>query len=327
MALTVAQLSKQIKSEIKKVYLFYGEEAYLHSFYIGEIKERVLTGPFSDFNYSVFEEKDASFEDFRMQLDTYPQMAEKKLIVLKNTDFLTSAEHQKRMEKLLESLPDYAVVIFSEQDVKKVKKSLLSIIESKGAAAEFSKQKTPDLCAWVGRELAKAGKRIKNQDAEHLVNICDRSLDRLKTECDKLVAAAGEDEVITGKLIDDMVQVPLEFKIYSMADKLLSGDDKGAYIMLREFKLNKEQPVIIISLIYSQLSSLLMFRQIKQRGADFLAPNRKFLARRLAGESMRHDEKKLRAAMQKCALYEDEIKSGRIEGWTALELIMAYLLS
>ena len=138
-----------------------------------------------------------------------------------------------------------------------------------------------------------------------------------------MVAAAGEDEVITGKLIDDMVQVPLEFKIYSMADKLLSGDDKGAYIMLREFKLNKEQPVIIISLIYSQLSSLLMFRQIKQRGADFLAPNRKFLARRLAGESMRHDEKKLRAAMQKCALYEDEIKSGRIEGWTALELIMA----
>lgn len=137
----------------------------------------------------------------------------------------------------------------------------------------------------------------------------------------------GDSEEITAELINEMVRIPLEFKIYSMADKLLSGDAVGAYTMLREFKLNKEQPTVIIALIYSQLSMLYMFRQIKQDAPRFLPPNRKFLAGRLAAECMRHTGEKLRASMRQCARYEDDIKSGKIDGWTALELVMEYLLA
>ncbi|MCK9478095.1 MAG: DNA polymerase III subunit delta [Firmicutes bacterium] len=327
MILTATELSRQLKNKIKNVYLFFGEEAFLHTVYIERIKQNILEGPLSEFNYSLFDEDNAVFEDFAAQVDTYPQMAEKKLIVAKNTDFLTAAEYQKQIEGILANLPEYAVLIFSQQDNKKIKKSILGLIESNGAVVSLAKQELRELRPWVGRQFARLGKKISNEDAEFLISICDGSLSRLEVECNKLAAAAGDAERITAKLIDEMVYMPLEYKIFSMADKLLAKNSAEAYKMLKEFKTAKEQPVVIISLIYSQLSMLNMFRQIKQKGAEFLPSNRKFLARRLLSESARHSEKKLQDGMRKCAEYDDKIKNGLMDGWTALELIMAFLLT
>ncbi|OQB13617.1 MAG: DNA polymerase III subunit delta [Firmicutes bacterium ADurb.Bin193] len=325
MALTVTQLNKQLKEGVKGLYIFTGEEQFLISSYLQRIEKAVLDGPLSDFNKSVFEGKDASFEEFVSELNTYPQMSEKKLIILKNTEFLTTSEYQSAMERLLGELPDFSVVVFVEDDIKKIKKNLLKIIESVGIVAQFERQSAADLRSWVNRRISGAGKRMKNEDIELLVNLCERSLDRLIPECDKLVAAAGDSDVITKKHIDDLVFVPLEFKIYAVAQSLLAKNSKEAYIMLREFKTNKEQPTVVISLIYSLFASLYMFKKIK-RAADFLPQNRKFLATRYASDSARRNEAELRRAMRLCAAADEDIKSGKIEAWTALELVMAQIL-
>jgi len=327
MALTVSALNKQLKSEVKNLYLFYGEEKYLHNLYVERIKKAVLQGPLAQFNFSVFEENSASFERFSNEINTFPQMADKKLILLKNTDFLNSADFQKPIEKILNHLPDYVILVISQYDAKKIKKPLIKTIEAKGIVAEFSKQSIRDLRIWAGKRLGKAGKRITNEDADFLIGVCDCNLFHLETECDKLAAAAGNSEAITKKLITDMVFIPLEFKIFSMAERLLANDSDSAYLMLREFKNNKEAPTVLISLIYSQLSMLYMFKQLKQDAAGYLPPNRKFLAKSLAAECVRHDEKKLRFVMRQCAKFDNDIKNGLIDGWTALELIMAYLLN
>ncbi|MDR0405705.1 MAG: DNA polymerase III subunit delta [Clostridiales bacterium] len=325
MALTVTQFNKQLKEGVKNLYLFYGEERFLYTSYIEKIKERVLSDGMAELNYTVFDGKSAVFGDFVTAVNTYPQMAAQKLLVMKHTEFLTLAEYQKSAAELLAAVPEYAVLIFVEEDAKKIKKDLLKLLETRGTAVEFAKQSAADLRAWVNRTFAAEGKRMKVEDMEHLVTICGRSLDTLKTECAKLSAAA-DGEVITRTLIDTLVQVPLEFKIYAMSDKLLAGDAGAAYLMLREFKINKEQPTVMISLIYSQLASLYMFRRLGRDAEDFLPPGRRFLAKRYAAECTRHDEASLRAVMRQCAEADTRIKSGKTDGWTALELIMANVI-
>ena len=120
--------------------------------------------------------------------------------------------------------------------------------------------------------------------------------------------------------------MPLEFKIYAMSDKLLEKNAQVAYNMLNEFKISKQQPTVIISLIYSHVAALYMFAKLKGRAREYLPANRKFLARKYLQESQRHSEEKLRKIMKQCACYDDGIKGGKIEGWTALELIMANFL-
>ena len=331
MPITVAQLKKQLKDgKLNRVYLFYGEEQFLQETYLSQLKSVVVDKTFADFNYNLFSENTASFDDFVTAVESYPQMAEKKMIVLKNTDFLRLEDYKKAMVKIISNAPDYAVIVFIESDFKKVKNDLIKQIENIGVIVEFTKQTTSDLRAWVNKKFADSGKKMRVDDMEHLVNICERSLGKLGIECDKLIASVGDNEVIDRSDIDSMVQVPLEYKIFGMADKLLANDANGAYAMLNELKNNKEQPTVVITLIYSQLAGLLMFKQLRNERAnaeDFLPYNRKFLARRFASECMRHDEQKLRKAMKLCAEFDEGIKIGKIEGWTALEIIMGNLLT
>jgi len=322
-ALTVTQLNKQLKAELKNIYLFYGEEQFLHKTYVDKLKNMVLEGPLAEFNYTVFDGKAADFDAFTAELNTYPQMADRKLLVLRETPFLTAADYQKVMQKILADIPPYAVVVFVEPDIKKVKKDLLKLIDAKGASADFAKQSAADLRSWVNRTFSAYGKRMKIEDMERLIGICDRSLTRLKTECEKLAAAAGDSEVIAGRLIDELVQIPLEFKIYAMSDKLLAKDADGAYTMLREFKIAKEQPTVIISLIYSHVAGLYMFSWLNADAERFLPPNRRFLASKYSRDCRRYSGDKFREIMKLCAEYDDGIKGGKIDGWTALELVMS----
>jgi len=327
--LLVSDLKRRLKEGAPdKVYLFYGEEKFLIDTYLKQIKGAVVSGPFADFNYNIFTDNNADFDEFVESVEGYPQMADKKMIVVKDCDFLKQADYQESMEKIIKNAPDYAVLVFVEEELTKVKKDLIKCIEKVGCVVDFKKQTPSDLRAWVNRTFALSGKKMRVDDMEHLVTICEHSLSKLKIECDKLIAAVGDEEVVTRGHIDQMVQVPFEYKVFQIADKILSCD-ASVYSILNELKNNKEQPTVIISLIYSQLASLLMFKNLERErvnAEDFLPPNRKFLARRLSSECRKHSPDKLRMGMKLCAQYDVDIKTGKIEGFTALEIIMAQLM-
>lgn len=327
--INVTKLKQQLKQgELKNIYLFCGEEKFLVDMYVKKVTDMALGDGLREFNYSYYNEDNENYENFVNDVEAYPTMAEKKVVVLKNTKFIKLKDYQKPLAELFRSLPDYAVVIIVEEEASKVKKALLEVINKKGEVVEFKKQNAADLRAWVTRQLASKNKQMSNEDMEYLVNLCERSLDKLSVECEKLVAAA-EETFITRKMIDELVKVPVEYKIFEMSDHLLAGRAENAYNILNGFKINKEQPIVIFITIYKQLADLYMFRLLGEEGknaADYLAPNRKWLASKLASEARRHSKEKLRMGMRLCAEYDLQIKSGKIDGFTALEMMMAEFL-
>ena len=187
----VAKLKQQLKQQdIRGLYLFCGEESYLIDTYVKRLCHLLVDPSLRDFNYSFYNEDNESYEAFSNDLEAYPTMAERKLIVLKNTRLMKLAEYQKPLAAQLSGLPPYVVLVIVEEDVSKIKKALLQTIEANGQLVEFKKQSPADLRAWVGRTFAEAGKNIRSEDAAYLVELCGRSLGTLRTECDKLIAAA-----------------------------------------------------------------------------------------------------------------------------------------
>lgn len=327
--INVTGLKNRLKQGIiNPIYLFSGEEKYLINMYIKKVTDMALGDAPGDFNYSFYNEDNESYESFLNDVESYPIMSDKKVIVLKNTKFVKLKEYQKPLASLLDSIPDYAVVIIVEDEAGKIKKALTDVINKKGEIVEFKKQSSADLRAWVSRRLAQNGKNISTNDAEYLVNLCERSLEKLSVECDKLSSSA-QDETVTRKLIEELVKVPVEYKIFEMSDKLLAGDSENAYKILRGFRISKVQPVVVFSVIYGQFGDLLMFRMLRDENksaAEFLAPNRKWLAGRLSSDCMKYSKSKLRRGMKLCAEYDLEVKKGNIDGYTALELMMAEIL-
>lgn len=327
--INVAKFKQQLKQgQLKNLYFFCGEEKYLVDMYVKKVTDMALGDGLREFNYSYYNEDNESYENFVNDVEAYPTMSEKKVVILKNTKFVKLKDYQKPLAEVLGNIPDYAVVIIIEDEASKLKKAITDVINKKGEIVEFKKQGVADLRAWVSRQLAVKNKSINPADAEYLINLCERSLEKLSVECDKLSSAA-EDAVISRKLIDELVKVPVEYKIFEMSDYLLSGNYQKAYGILNGFKISKEQPIVIFITIYKQLSDLLMFRLLGEEGknaADYLAPNRKWLASKLASESRRYPKEKLRMGMQLCADFDRKIKEGKIDGFTALEIMMAEFL-
>lgn len=327
--INVTKLKQQLKQcELKNIYLFCGEEKYLVDMYLKKVTDMALGDGLREFNYSYYNEDNENYENFVNDVEAYPTMAEKKVVVLKNTKFIKLKDYQKPLAQIFENIPDYAVVIIVEDEASKIKKALSDVINKKGEIVEFKKQGVADLRAWVTRQLAAKNKQMNNTDMEYLINLCERSLEKMSVECEKLVAAT-EETFITRKMIDELVKVPVEYKIFEMSDHLLSGNAESAYSILNGFKINKEQPIVIFITIYKQLADIYMFRLLGDEGknaAEYLAPNRKWLASKLSAESRRYPKEKIRMGMKLCAEYDLQIKSGKIDGFAALEMMMAEFL-
>jgi len=326
--LTIPQLKTKIKlSEFAGAFLFYGEERYILNSYTEQIKAKTITD-FPEFNLLEINEENADFEQFYSFVCAYPQFSNKKLVVARNCGFLQNSTYKEKLAQLFSDIPQFCVVIFIEDSISKISKDVMSAFEKHGNITDFVKQNPADLRAWVNKTFAAAKKRMTIEDMSYLVDVCSQSLEKLDVECSKLIAAT-EEEVISKTMIDNLVTVPTEYKIFAMSDYLLNKKADDAYMLLKEFRINKEQPTEIIALIYAAVADIYMFKVLMSQGENpdnYLAPNRKWLSKKYRAMAPKFEFKKLRGIMKLCYKYDEKIKTGSIDAFTALELVMAKML-
>ncbi|MEE1042654.1 MAG: hypothetical protein UH854_01685 [Clostridia bacterium] len=164
--INVTKLKQLLKQgELKNIYLFCGEEKYLVDMYVKKVTDMALGDGLREFNYSFYNEDNEDFESFVNDVEAYPTMSEKKVVVLKNTKFVKLKDYQKPLADIFSNIPDYAVVIIVEDEASKIKKPLMDAISKKGECVEFKKQGVADLRAWVTRQLALKNKQMNTADA------------------------------------------------------------------------------------------------------------------------------------------------------------------
>ena len=100
--------SSDILDEIKRgkispVYLFHGDEVYLIENTIASMIESLVPKSASQFNLDVFSNPDVSVDEIISIAETYPILADRRLIVVKNPSFLLSKKGADLLEVFLES--------------------------------------------------------------------------------------------------------------------------------------------------------------------------------------------------------------------------------
>jgi DNA polymerase-3 subunit delta len=91
------------KGKIASVYLIYGEETYFIENTISELIDALAPKSARDFNLDVFSTPDISVDEIIAAADTYPVMAERRVVVVKNPGFLSSKKETGKLEYFLES--------------------------------------------------------------------------------------------------------------------------------------------------------------------------------------------------------------------------------
>ncbi len=320
---TLLTLKQQLKNgEAGNLYLFYGEESYVKMLYRRQLEELVPEDAFSDFNRITFEGRDATPERLDDALTSFPMMAEKKLVIIKNSGiFKTAPEDIKEFwQKRLSDLPDFVLVIFDEQDIDK-RSALFKAVSKHGLAVEFNYLKDYEAVSWISREVQKNGKKISKDTAEYLFSMCDPGLQNVKNELDKLFNYCGEE--IYKSDVEKAVSKPLSVVVFEITDAVMAKNpDKAMEVILR-LRANKESAFNILYLLSSAFDKMLLSKLMLDSGASYdEITSRLKLPRFIAGKyidgARGFSGDFLTDRVSKTAEIDLAIKQGETDEWTAL---------
>ena len=328
------KLNEQIRSGLlAPVYFIYGEETHIIDSKIEQIKAKIIAPEFESFNFMKFEGKGVNAAAIEEAVDKYPQMSERTMILVSDCGIFSNATTSefKRLKKIVAELPQYVCLAFREDGFDPKKEKNLAFIEEKGGVIRCEKMDRRQLQAWLNNRFSESGIQILAKDARYMVDICGTSLANLSNEADKLELYIGKSKHnISRSDIDVCVQKDTELKVYDILDLIKRKDLANAQLELKQLKERNESAMRILLIMTGNIADLLLCRQLsaerlsaEQLKQYFEYPKPPFVVKKLIEESRRYSEAGLLKLFKTAVEYNIGIVSGRIDDWTAVELLTA----
>lgn len=236
------------------LFLFFGEDQWS---LLAKLKfwQREFEKKYSgDMNVSVLEGKATGANEIFQTGSSMPFLAEKRLVMVK--DFLrdAAAEEQTAAAEILEKIPDFCVLIFTESEAPDRRTSLYKKIHKIGTLMEFPALAGTKLLAWIEKTAFQAGSEIEKEAVIFLSELSDGDLFRLENEIKKLAAFASGRK-ITKADIELLMNTQLTASIFRLTDGIGqknrglvlqtlhnlidSGEDlhRILYMIMRQFRI------------------------------------------------------------------------------------------
>ncbi len=234
------------------LYLVYGDESYLASFYANNLASSVADTSGMSFDYYYFDSETIDFQSFYEAAESIPIMSDKVCIFVKDFPFLKlSADEMKQYTEYFSTLPPSTIAIFLlaniEVDVKQNQKwkTVLDAFDRNGVIFCLSKRTESQVADLLVRSASKRNSSISRETAEYFISTVGNEMTVLLNEFDKLCAFSGGKE-ITREMIDEISTRSVEASVFDLTTAINSGRSDRAYEILSELIKNKTEATLII---------------------------------------------------------------------------------
>ncbi len=324
MANSLTKLKNDIKQgTLSRLYVFYGEETYLKELYTKQILNLVPDDGFEEFNKIIIDGKEASLTEVSDALESFPMMNDRKIVLINNSGIFKKATEETKSfyTNAFSKLSDDTVLIFNESEVDK-RNALFKAASKCGEITEFALLSDSDLTAFVMREINSSGKKIDKDDAEYIVNICDKGLGSLHNEIAKLISCTNEK--ILRSDIDSLVTKSLQIQVFDLCDSLMEKNTNRVLQILRDMKTVKESPFKLLYILFSTFEKMLKSKLMAADSMTYdeiskglgVAP---FIAKKYIKGAQGFSLDELTSLVSGMAEAELLIKQGKCDEWSALE--------
>ena len=256
--------------ELGRLYIFHGEETFLLSHYLGQIKKQLLDPLTESFNYHKLTNETFDLRSLADAVENMPMMAEATLVQVDEIDLFKLPEGDRtKMVEILSDIPDWCTLVFTYETVawkpdKRLKK-LWEAIEENGLIVEFAKQDQRDLVAWITRHFAAHKKKISTDLCVYLIDITGGTMTALAGEIDKICAYSGAD-TIKRTDIDAVTEPVLDAVVFQMTDLLSEGRYAEALQKLQQLLKMQQEPLAILGAVGGHFRRLSTARTMLDHG-------------------------------------------------------------
>ncbi|WP_251317136.1 DNA polymerase III subunit delta [Flintibacter muris] len=311
-----------------QLYIFHGEETYLRDYYLGKLREMVLTGGLGEFNRHDLGAREMSPHVLEEAVDCLPMMAERTLVIVTDFDLFKAGEKEEYI-RILSSLPEYCCLVFLYDLIEykpDARTKLAAVVKQRGTAVNFARQGQRELMDWVRRHFKAQGKEIDPRLCEELIFLCGDLMHNLQQEIGK-IAAYAKGPHITRADIEAVATPQLSAVVFRIADAIGEKNyDKAARVLGELYQMQKS-PYEIMSALGKQLRQLYSARLALdgRRDSAYVARlwGMRYPADRLMTSARRFSLPWCRRAVVRCAQTDLAMKS---TGQDAKELVTTLLL-
>ncbi len=270
-----ARLKADLKAEqLQNIYIFHGEETYLRTRYLQQVRQLLIPAGFKEFNDHRLNGKGLTVQTLSETVEAMPMMAQHTLVTVEDMDLFKLDEGQRSaLIGLMEDFPEYCTLIFVYDTLAykrdgKMKK-LCAALDAHACVVEFAQQERQQLVNWLRRRFAALGHDIDPTTADHLLFTCGTLMTELVPEIEK-IAAYAKHERITVEDINAVADPILDARVFDMTNCITAGKYDDAARVLSELLRMQTEPIVILAAVGKELRRLYTARMALDAGKDRL---------------------------------------------------------
>jgi DNA polymerase III subunit delta len=278
-------------------YLLHGEDEFTNR----ELLKKLRTQGDFGYNQDVYNGAEVEVKDIIINSETLPFLSEQRLLIVdglpkkkrgestRASSKSTKAEDTTKGGKArrgkknskssggradfentladhIATMPETTVLIVLVEEVLDSTSGLLQAAEKYGKVIQSTVPKGAALDRWITNRAKGVGVRIASDATSLLATFIGNNLRLLANEIDKLALYVGNGATIGVEDVRQLSAQVQEARIFDMTDALAQRNRKLALNILHDLLSDGEPPLRLISTITSQVRSLLLVKELAQKG-------------------------------------------------------------
>ena len=316
-------------------YLLHGDDGYAQKETLGKLQAKLGDPQYLSLNTTKLDGKTSSSADLEYACNTMPFLSAKRLVIV--SDFLVHQGGQKEVIKAfveyLGRLPETTALVLLESKPVRETHAVIKWAEGVGKQHAYIKQldrpQGAALDKWIVQQVTERGGKIVPQAAHELGINVGNDLQTLSNEIEKLVLYCG-DEMIRSADVVLMSPYSAEASVFDLVDALGGRNGKKAMSLLHQQLTDGTEPFYLFSMIARQFRLLI---QVAEGRTQQMTPQQiasavgihPFVAKKLSQQSESFNLSQLEKIYSHLLDIDVEVKTGKQEITTALNLLVATL--
>ena len=324
--------SEAPKGVFSRVYLFTGEEKFLIDKAIRVLKDNVISPGAENVDYYL---KDASssevtLDDLQSLVGTPPFISKRRMTVIRNSGFWanrapSSAKDQEKWKSVIQSVPEFAIVLFIEEKVDKRKKALVDAVSSVGSLIEVDLQNEDVLKTWILQRCGKYNISMGNDCISSLISRVNSSMRSIDNEMQKIILYCEYTKTtrVTMELLDKLCVPDVHASVFQMTDAIGQRKPGRALEIFKSLIILKEPIAKIRLMLARHIRHLICAKELNDAG--MIASRLKvqpFVARNLVSQAKGFSIEQLERIYNLCFESDQWVKNGRMDEQLSMEVLL-----
>ncbi|MFD2213890.1 DNA polymerase III subunit delta [Metabacillus endolithicus] len=260
--------------KVQPVYLLVGEESFLMQETLRHIVQASLLEEEKDFNLSVYDMEETPVETAIEDAETLPFMGEKRVVIIKNSVFLTSEKKKEKLEHRVEKLEQYInspapytiVVFVAPYEKLDERKKITKLLKKQSVVIEMKSLSDDEAIKWMLNVAQEQRVELEKAAVEQLLVLTAGDLMAIHQELQKLSTYVGEGGIISVEAVNLLVARTLEQNIFDLIEHVIYRRSKEALQIFYDLLKNNEEPIKILSLLVTQFRLILQVKELSTVG-------------------------------------------------------------